>query len=610
MKQIARSDADFLKDILPSGLVDTTDRHRCARSLLLLRDMVTGRSLVFFVGAGVSWAEPTRFPLTGRLLNVAFAEILQQLREKGRGGLDAAAIRRWNRFCAQVGAALPSVADAVGLEITLGELREIWPSTFSRFLQRWAELAKTRPFNAAHLGLAAWLRGGGTVITTNYDCFIEEAYFHLEGHFPELRYWSSERPAQNDPTSTFDSWRQDLDRGGVLFKLHGSFDELDTCAATLDQVGTALTGHRADLVRHVMSTRPVCVVGWRGVDPDIPPVLAAARTTTAREPLIWTLYQGDDPDSPFSLSERISRVPPALLDVANDNPLVTEANHLFTRLQDRMQVVIDTASQQRTGGPLLPEEVFHNIASDMPCSAAARFLGTVCRRAAQLELAAHLDSVATDLAVDRSQWATALQAGAHVLWLKGQRQKAAAQVARVSDELRPTADLSGRLTADFGELSMAVVKLRSQPAAGLRLYGLFRRYRDDIAALEKAGGDPREIHLHRALYHLWVGRLRAFLTGFLGKSLRRRVSPYVLGELDKARHHMNKAGTKHVDAKVDLLSYRALALASLRHCAEARREFAEAERLAGTVRDDARTKRLQRQRRALEALCQPELRTR
>lgn len=610
MTQIARSDADFLNDILPPGLVDTADRQRCARSALLLRDMVTSRSLVFFVGAGVSWANPTRFPLAGRLLKVGFEQILQRLREDRRGRLDRAAMRRWNAFSKQVAAALPSVAHGVGLEITLGELRKIWPFTFSRFLQRWADLAKTRPFNTAHLALAAWIRGGGTVITTNYDCFIEEAYSHLEGHLPERRYWTSRRPPQNDSTRTFDSWRQDLRRGGVLFKLHGSFHELDTCVATLDQVGTALSGHRTDLVRNVVSSRPVCVVGWRGVDPDISPVLAAARGAAAAEPLVWTLYRGDDPDSPISLSDALSRVSRELLHVASEHPLLSDANSLFISLQYPKGVAFDTGSQRPTPVAVLPEEVFHNIASDMPCSPAARFLGTVFRRAEQLDLAAHLTSMATDLAVDRSQWAAGIQAGAHVLWLKGQRQQAAAEVARVSDQVRRTADLSARLTADFGELSMTVVKLRSQPAAALRIYGLFRQYREDILALERARGHPREIHLHRALYHLWQGRLRVFLTGLLGKSLSRRLSPYVLRELDRARHHMNKAETEHTDAKVDLLSYRALALARSDRCAEARREFAEAERLAATVQDHARIKRLRRQRRELEALCQPELGTR
>ena len=616
MNHTQQADGDVSSDMVPAGLVDATDRQRCARSALLLRDMVAGRALVFFVGAGVSWAEPTRSPLTSGLLHSLFVEILRQLTEKGPAALGLPAMRQWNRLCARAEAALPSVARVVGLEITLSQLRDTWPPSYSRFLHSWSQLANTRPFNRAHLGLAAWMRGGGTVITTNYDCFIEEAYFHLEKRLPARRCWTSPTPPETDTQSTFDNWRQDLEQGGVLFKLHGSFHELDTCAATLDQVGTALTGHRADLVRHVMSTRPVCVIGWRGVDPDIPPVMVLARSSPRCEPLVWTLYQGDDPDSHCSLSDRLSRVPSHLLPVASGNPLVTEANHLFAHLDSGMQAAFEMPARQRTAPPSSPQGVFRDIASDMPCSAAAHFLAGVCRRAEELDLASQLGSIASGLALDRSQWANAVEAGAHVLYLKGDREQALAEVVRVREQLLATPDLPGRLTADFGELSMTIVKMRSLrkgslPVAGLRLRGLFRRYRDDIATLEREAGDPEEIHLHKALYHLWVGRLRADVAGYFGESVRRRATPWILGELDKAAYHMDKAPTKQLDAKVDLLSYRALTLAGAQRCAEAWREFSDAERLAATaVHDTARTKRLQRQRAKLEALCEPQSETR
>jgi hypothetical protein len=575
----------------------------CASSLLLLRDLMTGRSLVFFVGAGVSRAEPTRCLISVELLEVVFGRILLRVRENPGGASGSAVANRLAELREEGANLLGAVAEHVGLEITLGDLRQIWEPAFSKVLLRWAELTGALPFNLSHFVLAAWMRGGGTVITTNYDCFIEKAYHKLEGCYPETRYSTSHQLGPNDRSIAFDTWRADLARGGVLFKIHGSFDDLGTCLAAMDQVGTVVTGHRADLLRHVFSERPVCVVGWRGIDPDIPPVLASARATAAATPVIWILYQGADPDKPFRLDDRLSQVPRVLSGVASESPLVSEANQLFGDLHAHIGAP-SSSSLRGAGVPsVAPQQALQDVALDMPPTAAARFLGIVCRRGGDLELARRFESAATELAEDRIQWAAGVQEQAHVLWQRGEYERAGGDVARVTRELRGTPDVAARLTADFGDLSMTVVNLRTHPSGALRLFSLFRRYRRDIDALAKKSGETQEVHLHRALYHLYSARLRLRLAWSFGRPVIGVLRSHILSEFDTAKHHIGLAEAIHVHSTVDVLSYRALALARFGRCDDAWVDFVEAERLADALGDAARREHLRRQRERLEDLC-------
>jgi len=603
MKYGATDDMERENAVLPAGLVHPTERQLCVESLRLLRDLLTDRSLVFFVGAGVSRAEPTRCPVASELLEVVFAQILLRLGQDGDANSDSPTGQRLARLSEEAANALPSVARRVGLEATLGELRQIWEPAFRRVLQTWADLSRTLPFNPSHEALAAWMREGGTVITTNYDCFIEEAYYHLEGRYPEARYWTSHELPPDGLRSTFHTWSADLARGGVFFKLHGSFDDLDTCLATMDQVGTEITGYRADLLRYVFSKRPICVVGWRGVDPDIPPVIASTRSPTASAPLVWILHDGAQPEEPFRLGERLSQVPSLLSNIASENPLVSEANRLFTSLQDRMGPAI-SRPPEGGGTPLeARDQVFQGIALDMPATAAARFLGIVCRRGGELQLARNFESAATALAENRIQWAAGLQEQAHVLWQRGEHERAARDVARVSRELAGTSDIAARLTADFGDLSMTMVNLRTHPTGGLRLFPLFRRYRRDIDAFAKASCETKEVHLHRALFHLYRGRLRLLLVRSLARPVSGLLSSYVLGDFRRAKDHIGQAGGIHIHSTVDVLSYGALALARFGRCEEAWQDFFEAERLAQALGDVARWRHLRGQRERLEGLC-------
>lgn len=596
----------LVDSILPRGLIDPVDRARCGTSLSLLRQMVTRKSLVLFAGAGVSRADPTGFPTGVELLQILFEQLLVRLANEKAGSRDGGQ-RKGPVAELPSGAAevLRSVATRVGFEITLSELRQIWPPAFLEILETWADIAKKLPFNAAHLGLAAWLRAGCTVMTTNYDCFIEEAFLSIEGRYPEVRYWTLEEPPPGDRRPAFDGWREDLDRGGVLFKLHGSFEDFKTCLATLDQVGTILRGPRSELLSYVLSRRPVCFVGWRGADPDIPPIILSARSVATSEPVIWVLYEGTQPEEPFRLADRLDQVSVDLSELASENPIVIEANRLFQGLQDLLQIEIQTerTSAQRTAAAL--EQAMTSMAAGMPPTGVARFLGICSRRAGEFELAKALFYAAEELGVNPPQRAAAIQERAHVFWQTGERGRALEELATASAELQGTADLGMRLAVDFGELSMTIAHLKVAPSIAGRLPDLLRRYRKDIEAFEEADGEPRQLALHRALYHLYMGRLLDFLASFLGPLARGPISSYILRQFNQAKYHIDRAQDIHLHSKVDVLSYGALALARFDHCDDAWRDFTEAERLAYSLQDRARNEYLRQQRLRLEALCGP-----
>lgn len=594
----------LVDSILPRGLIDPVDRARCGTSLSLLRQVVTGKSLVLFAGAGVSRADPTAFPTGVELLHILFGQLLVRLADErarsiGRGQRKAAVVE----LPSEAAEVLQSVAARVGFEITLSELRQIWPPAFPEILETWADIAKKLSFNAAHVGLAAWLRAGCTVITTNYDCFIEEALLSIEGRYPEVRYWTLEEPPPDDRRCAFDAWREDLDRGGVLFKLHGSFEDLKTCLATLDQVGTILRGPRSELLSYVLSSRPVCFVGWRGADPDIPPIILSARSATALEPVIWVLYEGAEPDKPFRLADRLDQVSADLSQLASENPIVIEANRLFQGLQDllQMEIQMGRTSAQRAAATL--EQAMTGIAAGMPPTGVARFLGICSRRAAEFELAKALFYRAEELGVDPPHRVAAIQERAHVFWQTGERGRALEELATASAELQGTADLGMRLAVDFGELSMTIGHLKFAPSVARRLPSLLRRYRKDITAFEEAHGEPTQLALHTALYHLYMGRLLDFLASFLGPLARGPISSYVLRQFDQAKYHIDRAEDIHLHSKVDVLAYAALALARFGQCDEAWRDFAEAERLASSLQDRARNEHLRQQVLRLETLC-------
>ncbi len=66
-------------------------------------------------------------------------------------------------------------------------------------------------------------------------------------------------------------------------------------------MGTRITGKRAELLVAIAEERPLCFIGWRGVDPDIPLLLTEVLSKKESVPVIWVHYEGKDRKQPKGL---------------------------------------------------------------------------------------------------------------------------------------------------------------------------------------------------------------------------------------------------------------------------------------------------------------------
>ncbi|MCL4551962.1 MAG: SIR2 family protein, partial [Candidatus Marsarchaeota archaeon] len=212
--------------------VHPDDERVSQASLIKLRTLISGpdRSLVFFVGAGASSAGSTGMPTTPQLLRALLSRAL-----KHSGAVYPEKYVDLKRML------FASLNNPPGFEITLNDLLQICPNALKSFFKGFAVLERRCTPNSAHQFLAYWLVTGGTVVTTNYDRLIERA-LAVNAYQALLRYTESEGPG------SFKMWRDDLERGGALFKVHGSLTAPASCLGALEHVGTRLEGSRAELL--------------------------------------------------------------------------------------------------------------------------------------------------------------------------------------------------------------------------------------------------------------------------------------------------------------------------------------------------------------------------
>jgi hypothetical protein len=269
------------------------------------------RSLVFFVGAGASAAGNTQMPTTPALLQQVLLD----------------ALKRSGEFNAESSGLVNAIKDSsyrIGFEITLNDFWQICRKATTLLYASFAELEERCTPNRVHAFLAYWLSTGGIVLTTNYDRLIEREWLKMDQNI-DVRY-------QEEEPNSFTNWRKDLNRGSCLFKIHGSLDAPDSCLGALEHVGKRLSGQRADLLAEIVQHRPLCFVGWRGIDPDIPPLLPDLyKTRDSSLPIFWIHYEGNRPGS-ISIQAAIDGVSSLIRKYASDNPILTEANRAFEEM--------------------------------------------------------------------------------------------------------------------------------------------------------------------------------------------------------------------------------------------------------------------------------------
>ncbi len=560
--------------------ISEKDRDRSSASLRLLRSLMVGsdRSLVFFIGAGASSAGNSGMPLTGAIMSRLISDALA-----GTG-----------RFHNHDGGGDPPgpVAGDLGFEITLNDFWQICRESVFGIFGALASLEERCTPNCAHAFLAYWLSTGGTVLTTNYDRLIEHEWKKL-ATVPAVRYRMMGK-------NSFETWEDDLERGHRLFKLHGSLDDSRSCLGALEHVSTCLIGDRAKLLQRILGERPVCFVGWRGADPDIPPLLSGLVDSRGLAgPVFWIHYDGRH-SGLTSLEAALRRVPKELARLASDRPILTEADAFFGEL---LALVGLSRAQNSWRKPEEPD--FGLAVASCPRSGLARFAGIVLRRGGLFGPSSEALEAARDLASTPGERAAAMQEIALLTSVREGESGRADVVALVDEaghELKAESDLLLILNVDFGLLSNTILLGRSRPWVLLRTPRLFREYGRHIEGLRRASLSEESVALHEALLNLYLGRLRLGLFGWLGTRLG-QVANWILQPFEIARTEIVNAGDIHVHSSIDVLSYRALAAARLGHCDQALMDVPEIERLIKLLGDQARTSHWEEQEAELQRRC-------
>lgn len=561
--------------------VTIEDRCTSSTNMDLLSSFIAegDRSLVFFVGAGASIAGNTGMPTTPSLL---FQLLFQALSYSGT-------------FTSELNdllVILKNISWRIGFEITLNDFWQICGKASFQLYQAFSDLEKNCVPNRVHTFMAYWLSTGGTVITTNYDRLIEQQWEKTDSRF-QSRY-------NTVGTNSFENWEQELNQGRTLFKIHGSLDEPESCLGALEHVGTQLVGNRADLLVRIVETRPLCFVGWRGVDPDIPPLLY--KTFANRDPSIpvfWIHFEGFPPKVAL-LQQAINECSPLIKPLAGQRPILTDADRIFGEFLE--QIGISTL-------PNSPRRVssfdFTKAVSMCAKTGLLRMVGIALRRSgAHHGRAEQVLNAALKLAKSPDERSAALQ---EIALLK--QQIAGRETSQARQTLRSAranlgagSDLHAKLNVNFGLLSMSIVNIKSRPWLLLQLPALFREYRSSIEILRQQGIDKESVALHESLLYLYQGRLRFKLFGWL-TVLFRPLAKWIIEPFDIARTHIDDAKDISLHARIDVLAYRAVAFAHLRRCKQVKDDVDEVERLILIFNDEARMRHWKHQREDIQDHC-------
>lgn len=539
------------------------------------------RSLVFFVGAGASIAGNSGMPSTPSLLSRL---LLQALASSGKFDPDQDNITNAINE-------ITAYPNSIGFEITLNDFWQICREATALLYKSFADVESKCVPNRVHTFLAHWLSTGGTVVTTNYDRLIEREWSRM-GRSIQSRY-------RDDGPNSFGAWKDQLRQGGTLFKIHGSLDDPESCLGALEHVGTRLTGDRAELLEEIIRTRPLCFVGWQGIDPDIPALLY--EKLEARDPslpIFWIHYEGY-PSGSSTLQEAVDKCSVLIKPYAENQPILTEADRAFGEF-------LNWVGMPSIPKPTRPSGTFDFSKAVDNCTRTglARMVGITLRRAGRFREADQVLNAALELAETPNERIAVLQEISLLRQqLSGRETDHARQFLEQAREvLKEMQDLRLQLNNDFGLLSMTVVSLKSRPCRLWMLPRLFRKYGQSIETARKEGVDGESIALHESMLNLYRGRLRFKVLGWLGIFVR-PIAEWILRPFDDARSTIPGAKDIHLHSHVDVLAYRAVALGYLGRCWQAREDISEIQRLIAVLHDNARTSHWEKQVQEIEEYC-------
>lgn len=568
------------KNLLADGISIEDQSISTANTRLLSPYISEGdRSLVFFVGAGASIAGNTGMPNIPSLL---FQLLFQSLAQSAR----------FTSELPELSNHLKDVSWRIGFEITLNDFWQSCQKATAQLYHAFADLEKNCAPNRVHTFMAYWLSTGGTVITTNYDRLIEQQWAKTDSGV-QTRYHAS-------GVNSFAEWAREMEKGGTLFKIHGSLEEPSSCLGALEHVGTQLVGHRAELLASIVQTRPLCFVGWRGVDPDIPPLLYksfANRDTSI--PIFWIHYEGSPPNM-MSLEQAVNQCSPLIKPLAEQHPILTEADRFFGMFLEQIRISTVPNVLRKVNAFDFRRALTICSESDL-----LRIVGIALRRSGlHYHQAEQVLTAALHVAKTPNERSATLQEIALLKQQLAGRETSQARlflgVARAS--LDADSDLRAQLNIDFGLLSMSIVNIKSQPWLLLKLPSLFHKYRARIEALRQQGIDGESLALHESLWYLYRGRLRFKMLEWLAVFIP-PLANWIMQAFDTARRHIDQAKDISLHSRIDVLAYRAVAFAHLHRCKEIEADVEEVDRLITIFNDDARSRYWNEQRADIQRYC-------
>jgi tetratricopeptide (TPR) repeat protein len=245
---------------------------------VLLKELRRG-NVAFLVGAGVSRPPPSNLPLGGDLVNLMVDALTRRAEISNP------------RRASVINLISSRLRPEVIFDVLFAEIGTIC----FRVLRC---LGQGEP-NYIHYFLAAMLRRGNDVLTTNYDVQIERASADSGLVIQRAISRGAFRKAAKRSSNNV----------GVLYKLHGSLKlngnlpDRTSLIAAMRQVGRGLDEAKAQVLERVLQAKPLVVLGYSGRDEfDIVPKLTA---TPKVKYVHWILHS--DLKNPRSLNWSVAK---------------------------------------------------------------------------------------------------------------------------------------------------------------------------------------------------------------------------------------------------------------------------------------------------------------
>ena len=231
-------------------------------------------------------------------------------------------------------------------------------------------------------------------------------------------------------------------------------------------------------------------------------------------------------------------------------------------------------------------------------------VGIALRRGGKLDLAERLLNTSLSLAETEGERSNAFEELSLFHQQIGGRKTDSSRkyLARARKALGARPDSWWQSNTDFGLLSQTIVALKNRPWLLLRVPGLFRQYKRDIELIRVETTKRETVALHESLYYLYQGRLRFKVCGWLSNIIA-PLTGWIRSPFDRARSTIKDAKDIHLHSNIDVLAYRAVALAHLHFCEDAREDLPEIDRLVAILNDDARTRHWADQKQQIDDHC-------